>query len=947
MKFSHLRFTLLAALLCCTLPFHLNAQCEYRLDMADAFGDGWTGGRLVIANGARRDTFSLGLNPGDGRDSTLYFRVVPGQLTMTWIAGTFPVDISFAIFDNAGAPVVRRSNPQPGVVLSVPLSVDACPTCSSPQVRITRVIDTLVRLQITPATEVVQEWWVIYGPRGFVPGPGRGDTFITTDIRPIIRRNIRPKRLYDFYVVQRCDTSRFSALKGPFTVETYRSRDVGVCGVQTPTTTCGLKTNEEVGILIQNYGALAQSFIPINYAVNGIVAPVAQPDDGLYTGVLGQDSCILFKFETRSDFSGSGEYLIEAWSALEKDQLTANDTFRTRVINRIALPYNQNFEVWSGGWRVNTASTRSTWQFGVPRGDIIKSAASGRNAWVTNLSGSHASGERSFLDLPCIDFSTIGTTNPVLECSINYDIERNDGAWFEISTDGARTWSRLGVRGQGLNWYNSSNGTFGGDLWTGRSNGWITARFPLSGVAGRNDVRIRLVFRANETIESEGFGIDNVRIYVPSPNDLAALNATSTGDSQPCGLPADRVVFQVTNFGRTTVPNFQVAYSVNGGTPVIERVDSIFAPNQRITYTFRQTFNSQDNNFVIRCWTVDPNEQVRSNDTTVYRVDHQLRSLPFRANFETGRLPDGWTTDRGVVVNGHGNSSQVLAAALTGTVNTFRHQSPRYGVVSATDTLRFDYRIVNFDTRGTTTTVLTGLSRLEVQVSTDCGVTYNPIFSVSSGNQTPQTTLRNISVGLGRFANQRILIRFEGFRATGSFWVDIDNINISVCPARLGLAATNVRASSPTTANGSATVSTGVGIGPFTYAWSTGATTQTANSLPTGPVTVSVTDSRGCTDELRINIGNTAVQDIEGLQLVGLRPNPTTGIAQLYLRLDQPKDIELSVLNSIGQLVRRERLQKIGEATVPIDLTGLQSGTYFIRLSVGSGVKTLRLVKTE
>ncbi|MCR9098661.1 MAG: T9SS type A sorting domain-containing protein [bacterium] len=48
-------------------------------------------------------------------------------------------------------------------------------------------------------------------------------------------------------------------------------------------------------------------------------------------------------------------------------------------------------------------------------------------------------------------------------------------------------------------------------------------------------------------------------------------------------------------------------------------------------------------------------------------------------------------------------------------------------------------------------------------------------------------------------------------------------------------------------ANGSATVSVTDGAGPFTYQWSTGATTQTISNLPGGIYMVTVTDVNGCT----------------------------------------------------------------------------------------------------
>ncbi|NNF01397.1 MAG: T9SS type A sorting domain-containing protein, partial [Bacteroidia bacterium] len=57
---------------------------------------------------------------------------------------------------------------------------------------------------------------------------------------------------------------------------------------------------------------------------------------------------------------------------------------------------------------------------------------------------------------------------------------------------------------------------------------------------------------------------------------------------------------------------------------------------------------------------------------------------------------------------------------------------------------------------------------------------------------------------------------------------------------------------------GSATVYASGGTVPYTYLWSDGQTTQTANSLPAGFIIVTVTDSLGCTSQISINVPDPA-----------------------------------------------------------------------------------------
>ena len=57
--------------------------------------------------------------------------------------------------------------------------------------------------------------------------------------------------------------------------------------------------------------------------------------------------------------------------------------------------------------------------------------------------------------------------------------------------------------------------------------------------------------------------------------------------------------------------------------------------------------------------------------------------------------------------------------------------------------------------------------------------------------------------------------------------------------------------------NGSATANPSGGTSPYTYSWSTGATTQTITNRPAGTYNVTVTDSKGCTGTASVAISNT------------------------------------------------------------------------------------------
>ena len=202
------------------------------------------------------------------------------------------------------------------------------------------------------------------------------------------------------------------------------------------------------------------------------------------------------------------------------------------------FPYTEDFESGDGGW-VADNTTNGTWALGTPTGAIINSAASGTNAWVTNLSGNYNSSESSWVTSPVFDFSSLAA--PSIELSIWYDIEFSwDGAVLQSSIDGGTTWVNVGANGDPNNWY--TDDTIGGNPggqqegWSGTgaagTNAWVTARHALTGLGGQSNVILRIAFGSDTSITDEGFGFDDINIFevtCPEPSDLAIVSTSSDG----------------------------------------------------------------------------------------------------------------------------------------------------------------------------------------------------------------------------------------------------------------------------------------------------------------------------------------------------------------------------------------------------------------------------------
>ncbi|WP_165569186.1 MULTISPECIES: T9SS type B sorting domain-containing protein [Mesoflavibacter] len=202
-----------------------------------------------------------------------------------------------------------------------------------------------------------------------------------------------------------------------------------------------------------------------------------------------------------------------------------------------SYPYSEDFESGDGGWTADNTNS-GTWALGTPASAVINSAASGANSWVTNLTGNYNNGESSFVNSPIFDLTSL--TNPSIEFSVWWESEFSwDGTVLQSSIDGGATWQNVGAVGDPNNWYTDGtiNGNPGGQQegWTGRngsgSNGWVTARHALVGLAGQSSVQFRIAFGSDGSVQDEGFAFDDVSIFDVTCPEPLNLTATTTGDS--------------------------------------------------------------------------------------------------------------------------------------------------------------------------------------------------------------------------------------------------------------------------------------------------------------------------------------------------------------------------------------------------------------------------------
>jgi len=235
--------------------------------------------------------------------------------------------------------------------------------------------------------------------------------------------------------------------------------------------------------------------------------------------------------------------------------------YKTLIIDE--FPYCDDFEEDDGGWTVS--GILPSWEWGEPDNTTISSAASGDNAWVTNLDGNYNNDELSYLVSPEFDLTAL--VDPMIKFKSIRDLETgDDGVQFQVSVDSGYTYSVLGSSSSS-NWYNngsvsalSSQGN--GNGWTGLNSNWISVQHSLLSYASDTSVFFRLVMAADGNTIDEGFGFDD--LLIAESNDVA-ITAMWYPDSA-CGYSGTSITASICNISIEPKYGFDINLDTNNTT---------------------------------------------------------------------------------------------------------------------------------------------------------------------------------------------------------------------------------------------------------------------------------------------------------------------------------------------------------------------------------------------
>ena len=257
---------------------------------------------------------------------------------------------------------------------------------------------------------------------------------------------------------------------------------------------------------------------------------------------------------------------------LRYSMILASFLLLTKVFSQTSLPYFEDFETDDGGW--STSGTNSSWAYGT--------TTSVKKGWATNLSGNYNNDELSYLVSPTFDFSSL-VENPKVSFSLEYILERYyDYSWFEVSTDGGTTFSK--VIASELDYIDNNRWNNIGVV--------EDISLTLDTLAGKSNVVFRFVLDSDGSASRSGIVLDYFELFGSINNDIQLL-----GDNLPAftaNSDEKSISVDLKNNGTSSVSSVPLNLTIiepDGSTSLIDETANItIGPGETVTYSYVQGF---------------------------------------------------------------------------------------------------------------------------------------------------------------------------------------------------------------------------------------------------------------------------------------------------------------------------------------------------------------------
>jgi hypothetical protein len=318
--------------------------------------------------------------------------------------------------------------------------------------------------------------------------------------------------------------------------------DIGVSAITSPSSGELLSNAESVTVTITNYGGATQYDFDVTYELNGetVTETVAGPLEG--------NSSMDYTFTQTVDISEFGTYTITVYTSLDNDSDTSNDSTSTDVTNINCAP----------SMDCSFADGFQLFQFGD----------------INNESGCEGYG----------DFTDQSTD---VELGETYDVTMTTGygnqyirIWIDYNDDFNFTLDELVL----------DNFVMGPGLGAGSITETTQVTIPVDATLGQHLMRTKTNWNAgvpDDACATTQYGETEdymINILPAAAYDVGVTNITNpvTGSLSN----AETVTIEIFNYGENDVSNFEVSYTVNGSSEVVETFTETLASGTTAEYSF-------------------------------------------------------------------------------------------------------------------------------------------------------------------------------------------------------------------------------------------------------------------------------------------------------------------------------------------------------------------------
>ncbi|HOQ81169.1 MAG TPA: choice-of-anchor D domain-containing protein, partial [Candidatus Cloacimonadota bacterium] len=161
-----------------------------------------------------------------------------------------------------------------------------------------------------------------------------------------------------------------------------------------------------------------------------------------------------------------------------------------------------------------------------------------------------------------------------------------------------------------------------------------------------------------------------------------------------------------------------------------------------------------------------------------------IRPIPYTQDFNAATTwPTDWVNNGMSISASHGNGGNGVYKNLWSSSASGSFASCPIGPLAAVSEIKFDYRYMAYTGYPGAAHTLAAGDKIEVQISTNDGQTYETIHTIDMDNHTTSNQFATPTVPVIGYEGQIVRVRFLATRGAGDYFVDFDNIIVRETPA--------------------------------------------------------------------------------------------------------------------------------------------------------------------